>query len=86
MTTFKDVLCLLSIFIAYGVTGRLDYEDAIQLEQMQQERRNADCLLTTPPEEREALAKVDGYSSDKSTRRQDGAPPEDGSPCAPRLL
>ena len=57
-----------------------------QLEQMQQERRNADCLLTTPPEEREALAKVDGYSSDKSTRRQDGALPEDGSPCAPRLL
>lgn len=86
MTTFKDVLCLLSIFIAYGVTGRLDYEDAVQLEQMQQERRNADCLLTTPPEEREALAKVDGYSSDKSTRRQDGALPEDGRPCAPQLL
>ena len=43
-------------------------------------------LLTRPPEEREALAKVDGYSSDKSTRRQDGALPEYGSPCAPRLL
>lgn len=85
MTTFKDVLCLLSIFVAYGVTGRLDYEDAVQLEQMRQERRNADCLLT-PPEERQALAKVDGYSGDKSTRRQDGALPEDGSPCAPRQL
>ena len=86
MTTFKDVLCLLSIFIAYGVTGRLDYEDAVQLEQMRQERRNADCLLTTPSEEREALAKVDGYSGDKSTVRQPKAPPEDGSPCAPHLL
>ena len=86
MTTANEALCLLSIFIAYGVTGRLDYEDAVQLEQMRQERRNADCLLTTPPEEREARTKVDGYSSDKSTRRQDGALPEDGSPCAPQLL
>ena len=31
MTTANEALCLLSIFIAYGVTGRLDYEDAIQL-------------------------------------------------------
>jgi hypothetical protein len=27
MTTFKDVLCLLAIFVAYGIVGRLDYED-----------------------------------------------------------
>ena len=86
MSTFKDVLCLLSIFIAYGVTGRLDYEDAVQLEQVrQQERRNADCLLTTL-EEREAQAKADGYSSDKSTVRHAKTLPEDGSPCAPQLL
>ena len=86
MSTFKDVLCLLSIFIAYGVTGRLDYEDAVQLEQMRQERRNADCLLTTPSEEREEPPKVDGYSGDKSTVRQAKALPEDGRPCAPQLL
>ena len=85
MTTFKDVLCLLSIFIAYGVTGRLDYEDAVQLEQMRQERRNADCLLTSS-EEREAGTNVDGYSSDKSTVRHAKTLPEDGSPCAPQLL
>ena len=38
MSTIKDVLCLLAIFVAYGITGRLDYEDAVRLEQTLQER------------------------------------------------
>jgi hypothetical protein len=38
MTTFKDILCLLLIFVAYGITGRMDYEDAVVLEQIVKER------------------------------------------------
>jgi len=38
MTIFKDILCLLLIFVAYGITGRMDYEDAVALEQIVKER------------------------------------------------
>ena len=51
MTTFKDVLCLLAIFVAYGIVGRLDYEDAVGLEQIIKERHHADCLMTTPADQ-----------------------------------
>ncbi|MDF3831960.1 hypothetical protein P3W85_03170 [Cupriavidus basilensis] len=43
MITLKESLCLLAIFVAYGVAGRLDYEDAVLLEQLQKERQQADC-------------------------------------------
>ena len=62
MTTFKDVLCLLAIFVAYGIVGRLDYEDAVRLEQTQRERLHADCLTATPAD-REALARMLGRFS-----------------------
>ena len=42
MTAFKDVLGLLAIFIAYGIVGRLDYEDAVRLEQITRKRRHAE--------------------------------------------
>ena len=48
MTAFKDVLCLMAIFIAYGIAGRLDYEDAVLLEQITQERQHAKCLTSIP--------------------------------------
>lgn len=38
MSTFKDLLRLLAIFVAYGITGRMDYEDAVALEQVVEER------------------------------------------------
>lgn len=34
MLTFKEALCLLAIVIAYGITGRMDYEDALLMEQV----------------------------------------------------
>ena len=33
MSTVKDILCLLAIFVAYGITGRMDYDDAVMLDQ-----------------------------------------------------
>lgn len=49
MSTFKDLLCLLVIFIAYGITGRMDYEDAVALEQIVAERDRliAECPAVT---------------------------------------
>ena len=55
MTTFKDALYLLVISIAYGITGHLDYVDAVQLEQTLQERQHADCLGASVPADRDAL-------------------------------
>jgi hypothetical protein len=47
MSTVKSILCLLAIVAAYGIAGRLDYEDAVMLEEI--ERQSAvvvadDCL------------------------------------------
>jgi hypothetical protein len=35
MSTFKDVLCALAIAIAYGIAGRMDYDDAIARDETQ---------------------------------------------------
>ncbi|MDO8770942.1 MAG: hypothetical protein Q7K57_19985 [Burkholderiaceae bacterium] len=37
MSTFKDALCLLAIFIAYGLAGHMDCEDAVMLEEAQRQ-------------------------------------------------
>jgi len=52
MSTFKDLLCLLVIFVAYGITGHMDYEDAVALEQVVKERNRliAECPAITPEE------------------------------------
>lgn len=39
MPNLKDVLCLLAIFVAYGITGHMDYEDAVMLEETQRSLR-----------------------------------------------
>jgi hypothetical protein len=54
MLTFKEVLCLLAIVIAYGIAGRMDYEDALLLEEALQQDED-DCApacdaLAIPPE------------------------------------
>ncbi len=35
MSTLKDVLCLLAIVVAYGIAGRMDYDDAVMLDEAQ---------------------------------------------------
>lgn len=49
MSTFKDALCLLAIFIAYGLAGHMDYEDALMLEEAQRQMlpsASTDCWPT----------------------------------------
>ena len=86
MTTFNNVLCLLAIFIAYGITGRLDYADAVQMEQIRQERRHAGCLTASSPVVRKPLAQINDLSFDPRSRRANGELPEGSRSCAPRVL
>ncbi len=86
MSTFKDVLCLLAIFIAYGITDCLDYEDAVRLDQTLQQRQLADCLMASASAEREVLARLGALPFDSPSRRTDEHLPESGQPCPPRAL
>lgn len=36
MSTLKDALCLLAIFVVYGVMGQMDYENAVAAQEVQQ--------------------------------------------------
>jgi|GEM_PF-903976 len=50
MSTLKDALCLLAIFFAYGITGHMDYENAVMLEEIQryaQPSASTECWPTT---------------------------------------
>lgn len=44
MTTWKDVLCLLAIFVAYGLAGHLDYQDAVAMEEAMRGDTPPPCL------------------------------------------
>jgi hypothetical protein len=86
MTIFKVVLRLLAIFVAYGVVGRLDYEDALRLEQIRQERRDADCLTGSTPVVREPLVQSGDPTFDPRPRGAAAGLPKHERPCAPRTL
>lgn len=62
MTTYKDALCLQAIFVAYGIVGRLDYEDAVRLEALRQERRYVECLTASSPAVHTPEARIDDPS------------------------
>jgi len=74
MSTFKDVLCLLAIFVLYGIAGRLDYEDAVGLEQIRQERLHTACLT-------DQLARINDQRLDPPGKDMDAGLPADGLPC-----
>lgn len=85
MTTFKDVLCLLAIFVVYGIVGRLDYEDAVGLEQIIKERHHADCRVTFQADG-QAPARINDLPFDPSNRRTNAGAADNGQPCTPRAL
>jgi len=78
MLTFKEALCLLAIVIAYGTTGRMDYEDALLMEQVRQQV-GADCIL--PLEGDDTLPEVGPTGHPPVARPIEGARPE--APCVP---
>jgi len=42
MSTIKTALCLLTIIVAYGVVGRMDYEDAVMMENAYENKGSMD--------------------------------------------
>jgi hypothetical protein len=85
MSTFKDVLCLLAILILYGIAGRLDYEDAVGLEQIHRDRLRADCRMALP-EGHEALARIDDQHLDPPGKDMNAELSADGLPCPSSVL
>ena len=85
MSTFKDVLCLLMIFIIYGIAGRLDYEDAVGLEQIRQERLHAACQNDLPAGH-DALARVDDQRLHPPSLKIDTGLSADDLPCPRSVL
>jgi hypothetical protein len=44
-STTKSILSLLAILFAYGVVGRMDYDDAVMMENAQKQAVHPDCLV-----------------------------------------
>jgi hypothetical protein len=66
MVPFKDALCLLAMLVAYGIAGRMDYDDAVMLEQAQQEPAFA-CSHVRPSNEPIAAAGGGAIVSDPTS-------------------
>ena len=41
MSTIKDFLCLLLVIVCYGIAGRIDYDDALLLDEAQRHQVHA---------------------------------------------
>lgn len=78
MLTFKEALCLLAIVIAYGITGRMDYEDALLMQQVRP-LTGADCIH--PLEGDDTLPEGGLTGHPPVVHPIEGARPE--APCVP---
>ena len=59
MATLKDILILLAVLAAYGIVGRLDYDDAVRHEEFMRTRRleqEASCASATTPKRADTAA------------------------------
>lgn len=88
MSTLKDALCLLAIFFAYGITGHMDYEDAVMLEEAQRHQQPSTSTacwsaITSPP--RHLAAQVHHAGSEPQgenlSEPASGTSPETPEPC-----
>lgn len=72
MTAWKDVLCLLAIFVAYGLAGHLDYQDAVAMEEAMRDDPRLPC--SAPP-----------CATPERATRPDGLPAPSGAvaTCSP---
>jgi hypothetical protein len=92
MSTFKDVLCLLAIFIAYGLAGHMDYEDAVMLEEAQRQMlpsASTECWPTNNSLPGNSAARVRHMrgdpQSDDLSEPAFGPPPEAIALCPPAI-
>ncbi len=92
MSTLKDALCLLTIFIAYGLAGHMDYEDAIVLEETQRQvlpSASTECRPTNNSLTGNSAAQVRHMGSDPQSddlpEPAFGPPPEAIAHCPPAI-
>jgi len=90
MSTLKETLCMLAIFIAYGITGHMDYGDAVMLEETQrhlQPSASTDCwpTITLPVSHPAAQVRLLGSDPqhDDLSDPASGPPPEAIELCPP---
>ena len=90
MSTLKDVLCLFAIFVAYGIAGHLDYEDAVPQEKAQrppQPSASTECWPTNTSSAGNPATRVDHLESAHDTGSDSafGTPPDEINPCPPEI-
>ncbi len=59
MATLTDILILLAVLAAYGIVGRMDYDDAVRHEEFMRARhleQGASCAPATTPERADTAA------------------------------
>ena len=74
MSTIKDFLCLLLVVICYGIAGRMDYDDALLLDEAKRHPAFAvdiDCAAAIP-----AVSESNGREL-----VDPGAAPTNADPC-----
>ena len=75
MSTIKDFLCLLLVVICYGIAGRMDYDDALLLDEAQRHPALAVDIG--------CAAAIPAVSESKGRELVDpGAAPTNADPCA----
>lgn len=86
MSTLKNVLCLLAILLAYGIAGRMDYDDAATLAQAQQAAALADCLAAKTVSVNDPEVQTSDLVFDPQTDSGDAAAPQGDVPCASHVF
>ena len=76
--TLKSIIIVLAILVAYGIVGRMDYEDALLMEQVRPQT-GADCIH--PLEGDDTLPEGGPTGHPPVVRPIEGARPE--APCVP---
>ena len=75
MSTIKDFLCMLLVVICYGIAGRMDYDDAMLLDEAQRHPALAVDIG--------CAAAIPAVSESKGRELVDpGAAPTNADPCA----
>ena len=90
MSTLKDVLCLLAIFVAYGIAGHMDYEDAVPQEEAQRPRQQSastECWPTHTSPVGKPAPRVGHLESARDTPSDSasGTPPDEINLCPPEI-
>jgi hypothetical protein len=86
MSTLKDTLCLVAILIAYGMAGRMDYDDAVMQNEARQAAVLADCPTSRTLTSIDPPAQAQNLPFDPQDDGTDANAPEGDVPCASHML